>query len=504
MFRALAAFLVLAASVVVIIGFAPSGRQTAYTPALERRPCDWANRSGRDIDCYYLVVPENRARPAGRKVRLPVIVFRARSGPKASPVLFINGGPGVHSSTSGRAAQWWNGRLKMLTFVKGRDLVVYDQRGVGAARPALECPGVRKTRRDLLNAALLKQVLNACADRFRKLGIDLSAFDTRANVADIVDLQHALKVTRWNLWGQSYGSRVALEVMRRHPETVESAILDGPYPPHIGRKFNWARPTIGMIDRILAQCAATDTCKARVGDPAGRFVSLLKRLREQPITVLSSPGGGLRAMSFRINDVLLMWVVQDALYTSANIRRLPALIKLLAAPDPDKRLLTQLVQDYDLNVYGPYYSHGAAYAVSCNDNPAPDKTDERRIGRERPYLKPWIDDMLSVDGCEYFAPGATGTMNFEPVRSPIPTLIIVGGLDLATPPEWAHETARYLPNSSVYVFRHASHDVSDRPCAQALMFAFLAKPKKRPRLDCASAPSTFNFDWRDISARQAQ
>ena len=263
-------------------------------------------------------------------------------------------------------------------------------------------------------------MLKACADRLRARGIDLSRYDTRANVADIIDLQRALKYTRWNLWGQSYGSRVALEVMRRHPDTVRSAILDGPYPPQIGRKFNWARPTVSMIDRILSRCRATDACNARVDDPAGRFASLLKRMRDNPVEVLSRPGGGLPPMPYRINDVMLMWVVQDALYTSANIRRLPALVLLLAAPDPDKRLLTKLVEDYDLNVYGPYYSHGAAYAFSCNDNPKPDKTDERRLARERPHLKPWIEDMLSVDGCEFFAPGARGTMDFRAGQEPDP------------------------------------------------------------------------------------
>lgn len=499
-----AAVALFAASAAIVAFLAPTDWQAAYVPQLEPRRCDWKNRSGRDVVCYVLVVPENRERPAGRKVRLPVVVFRSPTGGKTSPVVFINGGPGVHTSTAGRAAQWWNRRLKQISFIKGRNLVIYDQRGVGAARPALECPGVKATRADPLNAALLKRVLKSCADRFRAQGVDLSAYDTRTNVADLIDLQRALKIKRWNLWGQSYGSRIALEVMRQHPSSVRSAILDGPYPPHIGRKFNWARPTLAMIDRILARCAGAEACRTRIGDPGTLFARLLRRMRQTPVSVVSNPGGKLPTMTYRINDVMLMWVIQDALYTSTNIRKLPALIAALAAPDPDKRLLSKLVEDYDINVYGPYYSHGAAYAVSCNDNPNPDKADERRIATERPFLKPWIDDMLAVDGCAYFSPGAKGTMNFEPVKSRVPTLVIAGGLDLATPPEWARETAKHLPNSTVYVFRYASHDVSDRPCAQALMFAFLARPEKKPILACTSAPSTFTFDWGDARAPGGQ
>ncbi len=492
----------LAASVAVILAVAPGARQTAFEPVLEPRLCDWSNSSGRAISCFELVVAEDRRKPAGRKVRLPVVVFRATSARVGAPVLFINGGPGVHSSTAGSSATWWNRRIKQLSFLKGRDLIIYDQRGVGASKPALDCPGVKKTRRDPLNADLLRRVLTDCARRLRGQGINIASYNTAANVADIVDLRRALKIKIWNLWGQSYGSRVALEVMRRQPAGVRSVILDGPYPPQIGRKFNWAAPTLTTIGKILALCGEATGCKERLEDPRKRWVELLQRLHKSPVVTVSKPGGGLTPMSFRINDVMLMWVVQDSLYTGRGLRRLPSLIAALSQPKPDTRLLSRMVQDYDLNVYGPYYSHGAAYAVSCNDNPRPDQEDERQIARRHPHLKPWIEDMLSVDGCAIFAPGGKIMLNFEPVKSTIPTLIIAGGLDLATPPAWGKETAKHLPNSRLFVFANASHDVSDLPCAQIVMRAFLNRPEARPTHKCMAKPAAFSFDWRWLRSAQ--
>ena len=480
----------------------PQGPQPGYVPLLQPRLCDWSNRSGREITCFELVVPENRRLPTARQVRLPIVIFRAPKDRVDDPVIFINGGPGVHSSTAGASARWWNRRIKQLPFLHGRDLIVFDQRGVGGARPALECPGVKITRKDPLNSKLLRRVLTACAKRLRGRGIDLAAYDTRATVADIVDLRRALKAGAWNLWGQSYGSRVALELMRRHPKGIRSVILDGPYPPHIGRNFHWAAPTIGTIRRLLQACNELAVCKDRLGAPRDRWVALLRRLRAKPLTVVSKPGGRLPPVTFKINDVMLLWVIQDSLYTSAGLRRLPALIAALNASEPHLKLLKDAVQDYDLNVYGPYYSHGAAYTVSCNDNPQPNKDEERRIAKRHPHLKPWIDDMLSVDGCLIFAPKAKATMSFEPVRSAIPTMLVSGGLDLATPPTWAKDTAKYLTRAYLFIFPNASHDASDLPCAQKVMRAFLDNPAVRPADGCTKVRRRFTFDWRGAGATQ--
>ncbi|RPH53904.1 hypothetical protein EHM82_07675, partial [bacterium] len=46
---------------------------------------------------------------------------------------------------------------------------------------------------------------------------------------------------------------------------------------------------------------------------------------------------------------------------------------------------------------------------------------------------------------------------WDPVRSTAPTLILTGWLDPATPPEWAVEVNRQLPNSLNVVIRDASH-----------------------------------------------
>lgn len=470
-------------------------------PALEARTCGWQNQTRRSVDCFWLRVPESWQKAGGRQIRLPVVIFRSRAKDrKKDPVLFINGGPGVVSSTVAPYARWWNRRLTRLPFLKGRDLIIFDQRGVGGAKPALTCPRVQVTRARPLDARLLMRAVRTCARHLRAKGIDLTAYNTVASARDVAELRRQLRLPVWNLWGQSYGSRIALEVMRRHPAGVRSVILDGPYPPQVGRKFHWGVPTVDIMERLFRLCAADRDCARRMPGARAAWIRLLARFREKPVTIVSRPGFGLGATAWKINDVMLMWFLQDTLYSGAGVRQMLGVIQRLSAAVPDRKLLQSLASNFDLNVYGPFFTHGAAWAVSCNDNPKPDKSAERALGDSNAHLKPWIDDMLSADACPVFNRRGRTAMNFAAVKSPIPTLIVAGELDIATPAAWAKVAAEGLSQAQVLVFRGASHDVSDLSCAQHLMRRFLNAPTAPVPKLCLRNIAPLRFDWRDAGS----
>jgi pimeloyl-ACP methyl ester carboxylesterase len=76
----------------------------------------------------------------------------------------------------------------------------------------------------------VREVTRACHDRLRDEGVDLSRFTTQHNAADAIDLMRAMGHERWDVYGVSYGTRVALEMMRQAPEALRAAVLDSPYP----------------------------------------------------------------------------------------------------------------------------------------------------------------------------------------------------------------------------------------------------------------------------------
>ena len=59
--------------------------------------------------------------------------------------------------------------------------------------------------------------------------INLAAYNSPASAADLNDLRLALGYKEWNLYGRSYGGRLALTVMRDYPTGIRSVILDSPY-----------------------------------------------------------------------------------------------------------------------------------------------------------------------------------------------------------------------------------------------------------------------------------
>ncbi len=106
-------------------------------------------------------------------------------------------------------------------------------------QPALLCPEI-----DAFNAKAVSLVYDApstgrlhvaatkaCHDRFVAEGIDLSAYNTLENIEDFVDLRKVLKVPKWNIFGTSYGTYVALTLMRVHPENIVSVTIDSISPP---------------------------------------------------------------------------------------------------------------------------------------------------------------------------------------------------------------------------------------------------------------------------------
>src|SRR5262249_25403905 len=161
-----------------------------------------STESGRKMVCYDLFVPETRDNVGGRLLRLPVLVFEAPEAPrKDDPVLLISGGPGAISYTEKRFADLWKGKFKDLPWLLGRDLIVYDQRGVGGARPALECPEIDSTRDDPMNLDRAKAAMIACRDRFVREGVDLLAYDTNTNADDVLALKITFGIKSLNLWG---------------------------------------------------------------------------------------------------------------------------------------------------------------------------------------------------------------------------------------------------------------------------------------------------------------
>jgi len=230
---------------------------------------------GETVECGYLIVPEDRADPDSRDIRLAVAIFRHPDGaPEPDPIIYLEGGPGG-SPLEIRAPNFaYFGPI----FAANRDIILFDQRGVGFSEPALDCPALTELYLDLLDFEADGELLTAqeildrkveafmaCAEDLSAVA-DLSAYNTVANAADVNDLRLALGYDQVNLYGSSYGTRLALGVMRDFSEGVRSVVLDAPYGPDADIYLD----TPSSFDRALTvltkECAADDACNAAYPD----------------------------------------------------------------------------------------------------------------------------------------------------------------------------------------------------------------------------------------------
>nr|WP_305800595.1 alpha/beta fold hydrolase [Thiolapillus sp.] len=136
------------------------------------------------------------------------------------PLFFFAGGPG-QSATETALLMW----PVFSRIVGQRDIVLIDQRGTGKSTP-LDCPqdeALSLTTDD----DLLVQKTRECLEN---LSPDVRFFTSRLGVEDVEFVRQALGYTKINLMGVSYGTRMAQLVLREHPDSVRSILLDGVIP----------------------------------------------------------------------------------------------------------------------------------------------------------------------------------------------------------------------------------------------------------------------------------
>ncbi len=478
---------------VLQVGLPP--QQPAGTSGVREVPCDAGLVPAR-TRCLRLAVPERHGDAASREIAIAAYVLPATGpAPAPDPIFYLRGGPGG----SGIGAVPTVARLSALR--RDRDIVVVDQRGTGFSEPALTCPEIAAARGPAVVRADASAATawRACNARLRASGIDLGAYTTAAAAQDLELLRAALGAPAVNLYGTSYGSSVALEMMRAHPRSVRSSVLDGPYPPEVNGLSDDAPGLHWLLDIIPAVCGADAACAVAHPDVRGDLVAAVATLDAEPATIVAA--GGLR----RIDGLaLLSLVVSDISQPD-----LPALFRTLASDDTVARsaALTAAVAAGErgrgallLNTIGRdadrdqrlTLAEGAFANVTCAEEAPYDARPATRFPattwspRINAILRSRADFVRSI--CANWQVSPAPPAAAAAVRSAVPTLILAGGADAQTPLPWAVLVERGLTNSTLAVIPRGGHVVGfSNACAQSLHLAFTGDPTRSPDLACTRA-----------------
>ena len=407
--------------------------------------------------CGTWAVPEDRAYAAGRKVNLRVAIVAAVSrSPAPDPVFFIAGGPGEAATESFVVLAGAFDQIR-----QKREVVLVDQRGTGQSG-ALQCAGdieadTTPAETDAEAKARLTKDLTAC---LAQMHADPRFYTTSIAVQDLDDVRAALGYDKINLYGVSYGTRVALTYLHDFPDHVRTVILDGVVPQDEALGLDVARDAQRALDLIFDRCASDPGCQAAFPNVRAEFNTLLTKLEKEPARVtLPHPVTG-KEVEVLLTRSQVALAVRLLSYSPETAALLPLLIHT-AAQGNDAPLAAQwLMVSEDLS---HSISLGLNLSVVCAED-APYLQPEALAEANRDtYLQSGETNSIQLM-CSVWPRGAIPADFKQPVQSTAPVLLLSGEADPVTPPANADHVALSLSQSLPLVVPGAGHSVIARGC----------------------------------------
>ena len=488
MFTRLAGFII----VFLICGVVSAQGTVEMTPCLTQP-------FGYVTDCGYVRLPQDYDNPESGEIEIYYSATHNSDGStRPDPLVYLVGGPGSGGSQLLQASF----QTYLHPFAEDRDIIVIDQRGTGLSTPSLYCSEARLRLDDLLqstyetHADVMLDILSACYDRLTDEGILLETFHSQNNARDIVNVLLSLGYEEWNLVGVSYGSRLALTMMRDYPQYIRSVILDSVYPPQADLYIDSYYSGERALNVLFEACADDPQCNQWYPNLEGVFYNLYQRLNAQPLYITYSPPRSddltIELSGYRFYDWVFSW-----LYSVNSIEVIPRMIYDLDAG----RLNTVVRYGTTFESSVTSLSLGMHYSVQCQEEYISNANrDYAGLIETFPYLEGYlsypVEGRATIDRlCDTWQTQPRDSIANEAVVSDIPTLLLSGNFDPITPPAYAELVHETLSHSYNYLLPYVGHGVlrSD-DCAVGIALDFINNPDQAPDVDCINETTPIEFD----------
>lgn len=449
------------------------------------------------VECTTLEVPLNHDDPAAGTIPLNVGRHRSRHFPTGLAVFHLSGGPGGAAVTQSGIIP-----LVMGTLRTDFDMVYVDQRGTGALG-YMDCPGgYPEGEDDWID----------CASRY--VDRDLDHYLTVDAAHDIDFVRRRLGYERIYIRGGSYGTRLGLEVLRQHGESVIAAVLDGLAPPDLDLFGEGVGTFDHGIDLLVADCSTDPSCLAVAPDLLGDLRTRREQLRAtpRPITLDGYPDA-------ETEEYYLMFL--EAFLLDAGWRyRVPRAVHEALAGDHTRwnRLMSEAT--------GYTVADGTKSGATATRRAPFDWVPRRRPVLAHEYVSPglfitvmcaefypnsggiaaletalaaqeWPDDshLQMARACPSWDVAPLDAVLRQPVTSAVPTLLMNGAIDLNTYAEWGAHAAATLSNATNLVVPYATHSTMSVSCAAQIMTRFIMHDGDISAVDTSCLTTISPPDW---------
>lgn len=463
----------LASGLLGLMGLWPLHAAAAHAATLALRECRIEHPlhlNSIAARCGTFTVPLDREHADAGSIDLNVALVPAvNRRSQAAPVFLLAGGPGQGAVETYVAVAGAFGRIN-----RNHAIVLLDQRGTGKSSP-LSCPYPESWEQPLNPLPAVRQ---ATAECLAKLGTRVRFYTTSIAVTDLDDLRAALGFAQIDLYGGSYGTRVAEQYMRRYPDRTHAAILDGVVYPEEILGPDMSRDADRALNLIIARCRLSAECNAAYPGLAKDLGALLRQFGSQQIAVtLQDPNSGM-PQQIQFNHNFLAGGLRLLSYSSAGAALLPTLIHQAARTltgDPQGTLAPLAAQTIMTSrQVSDLLANGMQYSVICSEDvpfyPAA-HIDRAALGRT--YLGTQLVDVFQ-EVCKLWPQGPVDADLHSPLHSDVPTLLLSGEADPVTPPAAAEHLMRGLTRRRHLVLSGEGHGQLATSCVPRLMAAFLA------------------------------
>lgn len=413
--------------------------------------------------CGHLTRPLDPSGEVDGEIELRVAVVPALTlTPESDPLLPIAGGPG-----QGSVEFYTHYSFAFEPTRRTRDILLIDQRGTGESA-RMDCP----VDDDIIEGQYTtEQTLQFANDCIAQLPHDPRFFTTSVAVTDIEAVRVALGYQAVNLYGVSYGSRVAQHFARRYPESTRSVVIDGVVPPQKSLGPEIATESQKAVENIIARCTENAACGERFPDLQQQFDAVVERLRNAAVDIdVPHPSSG-RPEKLVFGESEFAAAIRLLVYHPNSIALLPLMVSEAAAgnflPIGSQFAMTMISMTDSMAL-------GMHNAIMCTEDiPFYDKTLFDYEALDASYMGRYQIDALETI-CSVWPQGPIDDDFKTPLASDIPVLLLSGDADPITPPRYAELALLELSNQSHLVGEHQGHGQLFVGCTPRLIGDFVA------------------------------
>lgn len=453
------------------------------------------------FDCGNVIVPEFHDGRTDNTISLGVIRLKSASEEPRDPIFFGAGGPGGTPFTLLEIGALNDRDGYYSQLLSNHDLVFFAERGTAHSDPFLGCFGLNDLGDNYFAGAYASwadlereklERLKTCYDEAVSAGVDLSAYTSLENAADVDSVREVLGYDQIIYYGESYGTMLGQHLMREYPESLSAVVLDGAltmtytnFEANLDARFERA------LAYLVETCANDDICNSAFPAFEENLKAVHEQLQETPYEYTFD------GVTFAVDAEQFALAIYNALYDVTQLRFVPFIVQSVLEDTPNDTapgfFVAPLPAQTETSL--AFLMH---FSIICSEDPTSSLDEAFSLDNLR--FGDLVTDYVTLDANEYITMCAHMGLPTLPdetdasVVSDAPVLILNGGFDPVTPEMTAAPIAEALPNSFMITFAYGDHvQGAIDECAHHIMTQFFADPTTEPDGSCAAERGTFEF-----------